>query len=143
MKYSTRTRYGLRFLVYLGTEGGGRFVQLGEISEAEGISQKYLEQIVRLLKPAGILTSARGITGGYKLAMDPDEVTLERLFEVLEGDLAPISCLREDEGCVRAKRCTTISMWEELEELVRGFLSARTLGQLVREAKAESMMMKN
>ncbi len=143
MKFSTRTRYGLRFLIYLGAEGGDRFVQLGEISEAEGISQKYLEQIIRLLKPAGILASARGITGGYKLAVKPDEVTLERLFEVLEGDLAPISCLREEEGCERASRCTTLPMWMELEELVRDFLGKRTLASLITETKKEhaGMMM--
>jgi Rrf2 family protein len=143
MKFSTRTRYGLRFLIYLGAEGGDRFVQLGEISEAEGISQKYLEQIIRLLKPAGVLTSARGITGGYKLAVKPDEITLERLFEVLEGDLAPINCLRVNDGCERASRCPTLPMWLELEELVRGFLGKRTLGTLIEEAKKEhsGMMM--
>ncbi len=143
MKFSTRTRYGLRFLIYLGAEGGDRFVQLGEISEAEGISQKYLEQIIRLLKPAGILSSARGITGGYKLAVNPHEVTLERLFEVLEGDLAPIICLREEEECERASRCSTLPMWLELEELVRSFLEKRTLGTLIEKAKSvnSGMMM--
>jgi len=145
MKFSTRTRYGLRFLIYLGSEGGGRYVQLGEISEAEKVSQKYLEQIVRLLKPSGILDSARGVTGGYKIAVDPDKVRLDHLFELLEGDLAPINCLREDEHCERASRCPTLPLWIELDDLVKNFLKERSLGDLIRNTKANtcSMMMTN
>ena len=59
MRYSTRTRYGLRFLINLAARPAGSCVQLAEIAREEGVSVKYLEQIVRVLRPAGILRSAR------------------------------------------------------------------------------------
>lgn len=134
MKFSTRTRYGLRFLVYLAEHSRERYVQLGEVSESEGISQKYLEQIVRLLKPAGVLESARGVSGGYKLAREPEEVDLEMLINHLEGDLAPVSCLRpgdDHSSCGQAKRCPTLPMWKELGELIRSYLAGKTLADMM------------
>lgn len=71
MRYSTRTRYGLRFLINLAGRPAGSCVQLAEIAREEGVSVKYLEQIVRVLRPAGILRSARGAKGGYALAKSP------------------------------------------------------------------------
>lgn len=71
MRYSTRTRYGLRFLINLAARPEGTCVQLGEIAREEGVSVKYLEQIVRVLRPAGLLRSVRGARGGV-----PDTVFL-------------------------------------------------------------------
>ncbi len=147
MKFSTRTRYGLRFLIYLANESGDRYVQLGEVSEKEEISQKYLEQIVRLLKPSGVLLSARGVSGGYQLAKRPEEVNLETLIKYLEGDLAPVTCLRPEgashekahekahkkasENCERAKNCPTLPMWKELGEIICSYLAGKTLADMM------------
>lgn len=85
MRYSTRTRYGLRFLINLAARPAGSCVQLAEIAREEGVSVKYLEQIVRVLRPAGILRSARGAKGGYALAKSPDAICMDEVFEHLEG----------------------------------------------------------
>lgn len=85
MRYSTRTRYGLRFLINLAGRPAGSCVQLAEIAREEGFSVKYLEQIVRVLRPAGILRSARGAKGGYALAKSPDAIRMDEVFERLEG----------------------------------------------------------
>lgn len=85
MRYSTRTRYGLRFLINLAGRPAGSCVQLAEIAREEGVSVKYLEQIVRVLRPAGILRSARGAKGGYALAKSPDAIRMDEVFERLEG----------------------------------------------------------
>ena len=77
MRYSTRTRYGLRFLINLAGRPAGACVQLAEIAREEGVSVKYLEQIVRVLRPAGILRSARGAKGGYALAKSPDAIRMD------------------------------------------------------------------
>ena len=79
MRYSTRTRYGLRFLINLAGRPAGACVQLAEIAREEGVSVKYLEQIVRVLRPAGILRSARGAKGGYALAKSKKLRTGRRL----------------------------------------------------------------
>lgn len=80
MRYSTRTRYGLRFLINLAGRPAGSCVQLAEIAREEGVSVKYLEQIVRVLRPAGILRSARGAKGGYALAKSPDAIRMDEVF---------------------------------------------------------------
>ncbi len=131
MKFSTRTRYGLRFLVYLARQDRQRYVQLNEISEKEEISQKYLEQIIRLLRPSGILHSQRGARGGYALGRDSAEITLEEVFTYLEGDLRPINCLEpETPGCPKMAECSTIEMWKEFETHIRSFLKSHTLKDL-------------
>lgn len=79
MRYSTRTRYGLRFLINLAGRPAGSCVQLAEIAREEGVSVKYLEQIVRVLRPAGILRSARGAKGGYALAKSPDAIRMDEV----------------------------------------------------------------
>ena len=76
MKFATRTRYGLRFLIRLASSPTDKLVQLGELAREENISPGYLEQIVRALRPLGILRSVRGAAGGYSLACKPEAVNL-------------------------------------------------------------------
>lgn len=131
MKFSTRTRYGLRFLVYLANAPVNSLVQLAEVANKEGISRGYLEQIVRDLKPMGILNTVRGVGGGYRLACRPSEITLEQVFLHLEGELAPVACLAEEKNCERQASCTTRAFWKALDEHMRSFLKGMTLEQLI------------
>ena len=135
MKYSTRTRYGLRFLVYLAAHSGERYVQLSEIEKQEKISLRYLEQIIRLLKPSGVLLSLRGKYGGYKLSRPAEDIILSDLVEHLEGDLAPIACLGPDKSCERFVDCPTLPMWKELQSLIVSFLQEKTLKDLLNQQK--------
>ena len=130
MKFSTRTRYGLRFLVRLAGSPPDRLLQLGELAREEGISPGYLEQIVRALKPLGILRSVRGATGGYALACAPASVTLEQVFLHLEGGIAPVACLATN-TCPREAICSTRSFWGALDEHIRKFLRGMTLQDLL------------
>ena len=131
MRYSTRTRYGLRFLINLAGRPAGSCVQLAEIAREEGVSVKYLEQIVRVLRPAGILRSARGAKGGYALAKSPDEV-----FEHLEGHISPVECLYGTKNCEREGACPTRCFWRELDEHMRMFLKGMTLARFVERERA-------
>ncbi|HDQ15144.1 MAG TPA: Rrf2 family transcriptional regulator [Sediminispirochaeta sp.] len=131
MKYSTRTRYGLRFLVYLALVEEDRYVQLRELEQQERISLRYLEQIVRLLKPTGVLLSSRGKYGGYKLARNPEKISIAEMVSSLEGDLAPISCLSHQYSCDRKPDCLTLPMWEELQEVINKYLRGKTLKDVV------------
>lgn len=131
MKYSTRTRYGLRLLVFLARKNGEDFVQLREIQEKEDISLRYLEQIVRLLKPAKVLQSSRGKYGGYRLARPPEQINLAEVVGYLEGDLAPISCLAPEKECSRMDECATLPMWRELQDLILDFLRKKSLADMV------------
>ncbi len=131
MRYSTRTRYGLRFIINLARREREVYVQLADIAHDEGISVKYLEQIVRALRPSGILRTARGAKGGYALAKAPHEITLDQLFLHLEGALAPIPCLEKEGLCPRQGQCSSRGLWEALDKHMRDFLRNVTLEQLL------------
>ena len=131
MRYSTRTRYGLRFLINLGRRESDIYAQLADIAQEEGISVKYLEQIVRALRPSGILRTARGAKGGYALAKDPKEITLDQVFLHLEGALSPIPCLENEGACPRQAQCSSRGLWHSLDMHMQGFLKNVTLQQLL------------
>ena len=136
MRYSTRTRYGRRCLVNLAGRPAGSCVQLAEIAREEGVSVKYLEQIVRVLRPAGILRSARGAKGGYALAQPADVIFMDVVFEHLEGRIAPVECLYEDRRCQREALCPTQWFWKDLDVHMRTFLHDMTLARFVERQRA-------
>ncbi len=134
MRFSTRTRYGLRFLICLASSPQGQLVQLKDLAAKENISAGYLEQIIRSLKPLGILKSVRGATGGYKLAKEPQEIILEDVFTHLEGDISPVSCIiKNKESCERFEHCTARQFWEDLDKHLRSFLKDITLNDYLQK----------
>ena len=133
MKFSTRTRYGLRLLVYLGANFDRGYIQLSEIARNEGVSMKYLEQIVRILKPKGLISVARGAKGGYALAVDPKKLTLDLIFELLEGRIEPVECLYKKEVCPKKNMCSTYDVWKGLSTVLHEYLADITLYRLVQD----------
>ncbi len=128
MRFSTRTRYGLRFLIYLAHNSNSEtLVQLGQLARKEGISPGYLEQIVRALRPLGIVRAVRGAAGGYALDCNPADVTLEQLFTYLEGEISPVRCVTPEGGCAKSELCSTYSFWKALDDHTRSFLRGVTL----------------
>ncbi|MCR5562153.1 MAG: Rrf2 family transcriptional regulator [Desulfovibrio sp.] len=131
MRFSTRTRYGLRFLLRLAVQPPGILTELRQIAEKENISCGYLEQMVHALKPLGILRAVRGMGGGYALAKPPAEIPLEPVFECLEGDLAPVACVAGGKNCQRECLCSTREFWLEMDVHIRVFLKNKTLQTLL------------
>ena len=130
MRFSTRTRYGLRFLLRLAAQPPGSLLQLGQVAREEHISSGYLEQIVRALKPLGILRAVRGTGGGYALAKPASEINMEDVFLHLEGEIAPVRCLATNKACTREDRCSTRPFWQALDRHMRDFLRQRTLQEM-------------
>ena len=97
MKISTKGRYALRLMLDLAINNTGEFVSIKEIALRQEISVKYLEQIITQLNKAGLVRSVRGSQGGYRLVKAPGEYTIGLILRVMEGSLAPVSCL-EDGG---------------------------------------------
>lgn len=129
--YPTRVRYGLRLLVRLALQGETQHVSIGDIAQEEGVSVKYLEQIVSLLKPLGILASIRGARGGYILTRDPAEVTLDQVFESLGGLSPSAPCFKHTEECPRINVCTTRPFWRDFDAHTREYLRKTTLAQIM------------
>jgi Rrf2 family protein len=103
-------------------------VTLKEISERQGISKKYLEQIALVLSQAGILRGARGHQGGYRLAVSPDKLSVAEIIRVTEGSLAPVACLEQQPNeCERCGQCRTLFVWEGLDQAIVAYLESITL----------------
>lgn len=131
MSYPTRVRYGLRFLVRLALQDEPGHLSMTEIAQEEGISVKYLEQIVSLLRPLGILQSIRGARGGYALARVPAEVYLDKVFTSLGGLEASAPCFTDTSVCSRVKVCTTRPFWMQLDHRMRSYLGGVSLADVV------------
>ena len=87
---STKGRYALTVMVDLARKGENGYVSLSDIAESENLSMKYLESIIAILNKGGLLRSLRGKNGGYKLARDPKDYTINEILLLTEGTLAPL-----------------------------------------------------
>lgn len=135
MIVSTKGRYALRVLVDF-AEHGDELVTLDEVSERQGISEKYLEVIASLLVKGGLIKGRRGKGGGYRLAVDPKECTVGRVLKLTEGTLAPVACLGGSKNvCPRASKCSTVAMWQKLDDIIDDFFEGITLADLMKDNK--------
>lgn len=132
MKISTKGRYALRMLIDLASHRDKGFVSLKDIAERQGISKKYLEQIVPMLNKDGILRTNRGNRGGYQLAKPPAEITVGDILRSTEGNLAPVSCLEfAPNECPRREDCSTLYIWEGLYKVVTDYLNTISLQDVI------------
>lgn len=132
MKISTKGRYALRVMIDLAMNDGENYITIKEIAKRQDITAKYLEQIVSLLNKAGFLKTARGTTGGYKLAKPANEYIVGDILRATEGELAPIYCLTEQGSCSRQKQCKTHSFWKGLDDVINEYVDSKTLADLIK-----------
>jgi Rrf2 family protein len=139
MKLSLRGEYALRALIVLGLREGEEVVRIQTISEQQNIPKRFLEQILNDLKTAGLLESKRGLAGGYRLKMPPEKITLARVIRLIEGPLAPVSCVSENFyercTCPDETRCGIRSIMREVRDAIVQILEAVTLAQLCERVK--------
>jgi len=136
MKLSSRSRYGLRAVLDLALEYGKSPLQIKTIASRQDISNKYLEQLMTILKTSGLVRSFRGPKGGYMLAKPPNEVKLDEVFTVLEGPLVTVECLQHPEFCPRCAECITRQVWSDVQDAILGVLEAISLQDLVDRVRA-------
>ncbi len=133
MKISTKGRYALRLMIDVAEHSNGNYVSLKDIATRQELSTKYLEQIVGQLSKAGFLKSSRGAQGGYQLARSPEEYTVGDILRLTEGNLAPVSCLQDDENqCQRCEGCATLDFWTGLYRVINQYIDRFTLADLVK-----------
>jgi Rrf2 family protein len=132
MKVSTKGRYALRLMANLARVGENRCTPINEIAEQQGLSEKYLEQIVRSLVRENLVISMRGAQGGYLLARKPSEITVGQVLRATEGDLAPVDCVSDGRAeCLRADNCETMFVWRALKEATDRVVDGITIEDLV------------
>jgi Rrf2 family protein len=135
MKLSTRSRYGLRLMIALGVNEKKGPIFLREIAKSEGISEKYLSQIIMTLKAEGLVSTFRGAHGGYVLMKPASEIKLSEIIEPLEGDLCLVDCVKQPDMCDRSTECVTRDVWTALSTLILDYLENHTLQELIKKYK--------
>ena len=137
MKISTKGRYAIRLMLDLAENQRDGYVALKDIAKRQGISKKYLEQIVPILNSADFLKTNRGYQGGYRLARSADKYTIYDILVATEGSLAPVACLDNDSTeCERTASCATLHLWKGLYKTVKEYLSSYTLQDLLEQQQS-------
>ena len=136
MMISTRGRYALRVLVDLAEHSGG-LVPMKDVAARQGISKKYMEQIMALLVKDGYVEGVHGKGGGYRLGRPPEQCVVGDILRLTEGSLAPVSCLTPHATpCSRMANCRTYEMWKGLNDLISNYFGNITLADLARPDQA-------
>lgn len=138
MKITTKGRYGLRALIDLAQYSEIEPVSINSIAARQGISERYLEQLMTLLKKAQLIKSIRGAGGGYVLAKDMEDISVGDVLRALEGSLEPVECAAFSEGdsCEAAGGCVTKYVWQRINESITRTVDEISLKQLVEESKS-------
>jgi len=131
MWVSRRTDYATRAVLALTLEGGGP-LKLDELARRTAVPQSVLEQVMPAMRTAGIVRSERGPSGGYRLNKKPEEITLERIVRLFQGQLAPIGCAtrHNPEPCPMTIGCTLREVWEEIRDATIQLLGRATFAEL-------------
>lgn len=130
---STKGRYAIRLMIDLAENNTGSFIPLKDIAARQEISKKYLEIIVKDMVAGGLITGASGKGGGYKLCRNPEDYTIGEILTLMEGTLAPVSCLAcEVNTCPRKGNCQTLPMWTEYNNLTHDFFYGKKLTDLMK-----------
>ena len=132
VKISTKGRYALRLMLDLAQNNTGEPIRIKDIAARQGISDKYLEQIISTLNKAGYVKSIRGPQGGYRLTKDPAWYTVGKILRLTEGSLAPVACLDDEVNtCERQDTCATLKLWQMLNTAISEVIDQVTLADLV------------
>lgn len=132
MWVSTRAQYGIRALVEIALSGETP-ISLKTVADRQGISQHYLEQIIATLRRAGYVEALRGAYGGYRISKPLSDISALEVVELLEGSLAPVSCIEDESSCDRVGHCSTEGLWRRVDAAVRRVLADTSLADLVAE----------
>ena len=129
---STRGRYALRVMIDLAEHRDEGYIPMKDVVARQGISKKYMEQIMPSLVRNGFVEGVHGKGGGYKLTRSPSEYTAGEILRAAEGDLAPVACLScNAEECPRKKGCKTLPLWEKFNDMTNEYFDSVTLESML------------
>ncbi|HBS57801.1 MAG: Rrf2 family transcriptional regulator [Bacillota bacterium] len=137
MKISTKGRYGVTAMYELALHFGQGPLPLKMVAEKQNISEAYLEQLMGSLRRAGFVRSVRGSQGGYELTKDPGSITVGDVIRALEGPIAPVECVIDDDVdyCHRADSCITRGIWAKVRDSINKVVDSITLADLCNDEK--------
>ena len=132
MKMSSKARYGLYVAVELAKNyNDDVMVNVASLSQSTGVTEKYLEQIIALMKKGNVVSATRGSNGGYRLTDSPDNITVGRILRAVEDNLEIVDCLHS--GCANSKKCVARNLWGKLYDNINSYLDTVSLKQLAED----------
>lgn len=137
MRLSTRGHYGLKAMFDLAQNYGSGPISLKTVAERQNLSDHYLEQLFAMLKKSKLVKSMRGAQGGYVLAREPAEIKVGDVIRALEGPIAPVYCVSEEDpgSCDEADYCITRTVWARVRDGLAELLDSISLADMCREAE--------
>ena len=126
---SAKSRYALKIMIFL-TRRRGELTSVSMLSEGLGISHKYLEQLMTILKRGGYVEAVRGAYGGYRAVGSPEQYRVLDILRLMEGNIEPVECIRDRNACAVGDGCALKSMWEKLWQAEKEVLENYTVAAL-------------
>jgi Rrf2 family protein len=117
-------------MIELASQYGMGPAMVDTIANNQGISKKYIHQLIIRLKSAGLVRSVRGPKGGYELTKDPEKITALEVVEVMEGRISAVECVADSSICSRSGACVTRPIWCEVTAAIDHVLGDVNLKQL-------------
>ena len=138
--FSRKTKYGLQATFYLAENFQAGPILISDIAQSQTLPKKFLESILLELNKGGILHSQKGKGGGYSLKRPPNEITVGEIVRILEGPLAPVSCVSQTaykkcEECVDEKSCAIRLVMKEVRDAMSDILDHKSLAQALTQKK--------
>ena len=140
MKVSTRGEYGVRAMVALAKNYGEGPLSIAAVARESSVPYAYLEQLIVPLRRAGLVESKRGAQGGYTLSRSPELMTVGEVYRVMEGPVAPMDCVSEDEAdqtCPLIEGCETRPVWLKVRDSIVDAIDSITLADLIKESRTK------
>ena len=130
MRLTTKGRYAVTAMLDLAIRAHNKPVNLADISERQGISLSYLEQLFSRLRKENLVASVRGPGGGYQLSRHPDQIFVAQIIDAVNESVDATSCQGKGD-CHDGEQCLTHVLWDDLSEQIHHFLQGISLGSLV------------
>lgn len=131
MELNTKGRYAVMAMADLAKHGGEQAVPLSMIADRQQLSLAYLEQIFLRLRRAGLVESARGRSGGYRLGRPATEISVAEIMTAVEEQTRMTRCMEGGGGCIGEERCLTHSLWSALGSQIGSFLAGISLQKVI------------
>lgn len=133
MKFSTKTRYGVRAILEIALNDSENGIYQKDIAKNQNLSYKYLDHIINSLKVAGLVTKAAGRKSGYILTKKPSEITVNDIHNAFEPGVCVVDCLSNNYSCKREGRCASKGFWGQLNNQIIEYLKATSIQDLMED----------
>ncbi|MBI9110850.1 Rrf2 family transcriptional regulator [Maridesulfovibrio ferrireducens] len=134
MKLTTRSRYGARLLLDIALHSKNGPVPSKDSARREGISLKYLEKILKMLKEGGYIKGKRGPNGGNVLLREPEDISIGAIAQILDGQEKILDCVGDETVCPRSAVCLRRSIWDDANQAMYKMLDSYSLADLMKDA---------